>query len=284
MVSWAALVKILEPWRSDLIALAGLAVALYALRDSTRQSKAQVARIEESVAKLEAVRQALRTKALGPFPNFMAQIVSAVESAQRTLYIACDVPAYAMFSARPQFTQYLFHLDNKKKLEIHFVCLDATRRRELHERQFSQPWERLLENADFSSRVTELARRTNRSRIAGAREFAEVVEEQNLEVLRTRIAPAVSPLKPLETAVAMPVYMWIADDKYAVFAFSVFNDETVSGGGAEPDARKLVAVDEFGFETEDAEMIRALKGIWLRYESTASECAVDVRPAKPLEA
>src|SRR5438874_340478 len=47
---------------------------------------------------LRKVQSSLSTQFAGPFPDFLDDVISTIKTAQHSLVVLCDIPAYADFS------------------------------------------------------------------------------------------------------------------------------------------------------------------------------------------
>lgn len=197
----------------------------------------------------------LNTNYIGEFPDFFeTSICQCINRAEKEVFIACDFPAYGSFSKPEIYEKYLELLKNKrsKGVEVKVIMLNEKGRKELNALQFAQSeeqWKSLQENKSFIDKLEKFRLRSSRKIINQKDFFEALTKHQNFAAtnLITKYADTVTELSSI-----MPIYIWIADEKNAVFSIPTFGEYSV----------------EHGFETKDKNLIKALRSIWNRYNKS----------------
>lgn len=215
-----------------------------------------LAKLDEGLDRI--MSRSLSTAYVGTFPTFIEKhIIPCVESAQNAVRIACDFPSYGSFSVFPMFDCYKTLLESKYRndVPINFLVLNKTGREDRTLRQFGtneKEWEKLRTNAAFSKLFDDFKTRTG-ARVLDLRQFRTELERLEASYIADFNEKMPGALK--EVGISMPLYLWIADDKRAVFVIPT------SGPYSE----------EHGFETRDQDLVKGLLYIWERYGKGADE-------------
>lgn len=283
VVSGAVVWLLADADPGEMIAV-GLAFAalIYALRqftdagatldgiEETNESLDKLAdRLDHSVGTLQTtfdnsvkgLEGQLSTRQIGRFPEFMSDIIDLLDEAEDEIVICCDHPAYGVFSAFEEYDDYAETVRRKVAQGIPTSLLhnDTLRRAQLRKIQLRnggdwKAWRQKKNMRDFLAKYGDTEQRWSERlwilRIT-EEEFLEVLAKIDEEALRD-VFGEVSPEHKITTHDVLPLYFWMASGKRgpkAVFAL----------------APLTAGAPEVGFRTEDAGLVRALRGIFERY-------------------
>lgn len=213
----------------------GLALAAFQIFQANKQG-----------ADIKEIAGAISTQYVGTFPDNIEPIVKLIESTRKILWIVTDVPAYGHFSqpgahaaywqaiekflpARPDKVFRILSYNSKARRrfapeQINVKDLEELKRRESFKR-FYEFWPKKA----YPTKLDD---------------FFENLERENVEFLRQLIRLGAEPYETT-TDSPLPVFMWLSDDRQAIFSF--FN----YGANAR----------EVSFRTNDPRLINVLKEI-----------------------
>jgi len=200
--------------------------------------------LETISPRIREIVEASSTRYLDSYPVFLPTITTILDSARDSIRIACDVPGYGMFSNYEWFVNYQSAL--KRKAGLADVRMTV----------FSRAWRDSITRLQFSDRSFETFRRTPRFRefltrfgkdslsIQTLPDLMRVIEDQEVTVLNEFRG-----VKRREHRSRFPIFLWIVDDRVAVFSMPKLS----AGAG------------EAGFRTYDPKLIGELKRIFDTY-------------------
>ena len=200
---------------------------------------------------MREIERNLTTRYLGPFPTFMDQIVAILDSAVDSIFIACDLPGYAIFSSHENYVAYRAALETEagQRIGIRMVVLDEERRDSILQIQFGGRDFAELKASDSFQQFLRWSGRDSR-KIRDRRDFILAMEEEERLALKEHFRS----LDRREHHSNMPVYVWIVGDKVAVFSIPTLA----------PGAR------EAGFVTRDGRLIAELRSVFNTYWKESS--------------
>jgi hypothetical protein len=235
-----------DTWIAVAFGVIGVAVAIFEGRRHIKHLKQLRTELDKSLSEL---RGEVETHYLGRFPEFIGDIVTLLNSATESITIFCDLPAYGLVSAPEGSQGYLEEIEAQaaKPTLVRMLHLNANGRRASLEIQFLD-WEKSLKNPN----VAGFQGQTWGANAAGHESFIQLVEQEQGRVLNEFDSAGV---KALDTHQLMPLYFWIVDGEKAVFALTEFDADA----------------HEVGFQTSSTRMIKALEGIFIRYERSRHE-------------
>jgi len=218
------------------VGIIGLAFGIIAWRDAKRSDR-----------RLLQIDDALSTRYLGEFPDFITSIVKLLEGAKREIIILCDVPAYGVFTDPNNWTKYKSVIEQKldSGITVSFICVSHERLLGLHEK-----------------RLSVLAPRWNVWRKENQSLLQAIYDRHILSVAPGNCTPtdlidaiAKAHQKALDDVFSRgsvsqidsvpALYFWVVDGIEAVFS--------IPNVGQHP--------TEFGFTTHDPKLLEAFKGI-----------------------
>jgi len=246
----------LSDWRNTLEEALALAAIIWAYIHA-RHLKEHTGHLREQLDRLEEVRQSLPTQHLSKFPDYLDDIVRHIESARKEVIIFCDYPAYGVFSNAEAFLKYTHVLEDRasRNVRITLACLDEPLRHVKTEEEFSksEEWAKWLADPINVDRAHHLLLRYRSQTDPGAVTRDEIVDllgREDKRVLADTFATA--ELSLLGTAV--PLYFWLIDGSYAIFAIPSYHERAL----------------EHGFYTQEPRLIEGLLDIRDRYLATAT--------------
>jgi len=232
------------------LGIVGLLVGAIAIPLGAAEGGKQVRQLKEVRVGLgeaiDELKTEVQTHHIGPFPDFLPEIVSILAEATRSITIFCDLPAYGVVSNRDEFEKYVEVIEAKARRkgppEVRMLHLGRSARMESVEAQFDS-WAAAREKPSVTAFLAAAGKAPGEDDERQA--FLDLVEQSQKETLASLRAAGVD-TNP--TGQIMPLYFWIADSK-AVFALTEFS----------PHAH------EAGFCTSSTNLIRAMEGIYGRY-------------------
>ncbi len=219
--------------------------------------------LEKSTGRMEGLSQELAsstvhleeqlsTRRVGVFPRFLPKIVELLRSANESVLIFCDFPAYGDFSS-PHSSEYAARVKEKED-KVSLLCLSQVERSKLVGEQIpADDW-----NAWLEAHSDKLQAFLKRSRLDGNHDHRTVARNQLLHILNERDTRALDSEFARATVhttnLVMPLYFWIVDGERAIFSLA-----------------PLLKADalEVGFHTTDQDLIKAFEDIFERYRQTA---------------
>jgi len=245
-----------------IFALVGIVLSYLAIRDGTRLKNSSE-RLAENTAKLldttgsvlnrlSEVDRRLSTRPVGPFPEHVSAISKLLCSAQQEILIACQAAGYAATSAPALYTEYE-HAIRQRALagvQTKVIIPTAAQMDLLRREQFADrhQWEIWSGDPRHQQSLRSLERRLGLHRsIASLSDYLGAVNEEELRARRE--LARFSDVK--EVSVLMPLQMWVADSKSAMFSVKSSFGSVVSTA----------------FETVDSSLVDALISTWRFYDS-----------------
>lgn len=229
---------------ADVLAILAIVLAVLHARGLRRQ----IATVNQLASITERIHEALPTKLEGKFPGFLPKIVDLVRSANDSITIFCDFPAYGSFSDPDAFHQYHRAIEDKirklKKGNVTIACLslearaDETRHQEL---RAANAWDTYkAKRRETFKRYLEFHSHKFDADTLSNEDFTRLVIEEDNQILQFSFRGA----SVVDLSQRPTVYFWLIDDVSMIFVI--------------PSATRL---DEYGFYTQDAHLIASLKEI-----------------------
>jgi hypothetical protein len=210
---------------------------------------------KQLAAELGVIQKAISTKYLGPFPQFLGQIIRVINNSHDKMTISCDFPGYAKFSAPEPAAEYLEALDKALQrnplITIDVLCLEPTARTIHRNKQFSPGWIAIQKNRNDASNYLTRVKASDPGNPT-LESFTTALNEADEAVLRRPSFKAAQP----RVSDHMPIYFWIGENE-AVFSIPTFSQS-----------------DEHGFYTSDPLLIVGLLEMHERYRT-------EMTPSKP---
>jgi hypothetical protein len=235
-------------WRGVYLAIpvAALAAAFYTEWRATKTALV----IDNSLHSLQQIQGELTTSYVGKFPDNLPAVVEALQKANATILVACDLPGYGIYSKHDVFEDYRAEIMKRAtRITVKMVVLDKTKREELTDLQFKDvKIEELKHQKEFES----FLRWSNRKReqISTLQDFKRALMEEHDRTLKQDFRS----VDRREYSGTMPLYIWISDDKLALFSIP-----SLTGGG-----------HEGVFITRDRDIIDQLTVVFNSYYSKGS--------------
>ncbi|HLA53511.1 MAG TPA: TIR domain-containing protein [Flavitalea sp.] len=202
-----------------------------------------------------------RTKYIGKFPDFFCKdVIDCIMSAKKTIHIATDSLSYGSFSVAKVYESYIQHIINKVRsgVQVTMIVYNEEHRSQGFRSQFARnekQWEELNRDPLFRELLVGFSTREGKA-IPGKEDFFRALEDQELQ----EITNYHSHFSVAETSQIMPLFLWIADNKEAIFSIPTFTTSS----------------SEYAFKTVDADLVESLHEIWNRYRENSHAFSVPV--------
>ncbi|MCI0602341.1 hypothetical protein L0156_04945 [bacterium] len=208
------------------------------------------------IRRVEEIARNLTTRFVGQFPTFMPELTQAIGRAHHTILVACDIPAYGIYSDHRQYIRYREQLQLRMSdgVQVQMLVYSEERVRKLATLQFNDLSIDDLKNPkhdanrNFQSFLRWSARKSDD--FQNIKDLILALEQEQKNALANEFR-AVDVTQCTET---MPLYLWIIDDDTAVFAIPNF--------GEKGDKKMGRAA---GCITRDGKLIAQLKSIFNTY-------------------
>lgn len=229
----------------------------------------QTEEMQKQIGQIQDIRRSLTTSFIGDFPDFVPQVISLIESAEKSLAIFCDIPAYAAFTSPKYFFNYRQVIERKinQKIKVEIAFLNQEWRQRAFDEQFSKQQNDCInwnenDRAKLDNFINEFPNSLLKdnltlevSELNKIRLF-DLIEELDLFTIKM-----LSNAKPLEITSNMPLLFWLKDDIEAIFAIPAYEGD----------------IKTLGFKTSDRSLIESLKYMSFRYRQNYSHSALEQR-------
>lgn len=227
------------------LTIVGLMLAIY----QYRQAVAQEDRITQ-------IANAISTKNIGPFPNNITYINDLIRGTKHSLWVMTDIPAYGQFSNPAGYSDYRGNMDKiahpKSGIELKLLVYNSERRSQAFADQFKriedfkefQKQDRFKNYFDFWKKTKPVPN--------NKKELRAILEAEHLD-LKCHLAKLGVELH--ETGTTLPLFVWVSDEKEAIFSFINYPENS----------------SEVSFHTNDKELVNVLLKIVKGIYDTRSE-------------
>ena len=198
------------------------------ISDTARRQMEELPSISDTARRqtdeLSFISNALSTKYLGSFPEYLTQLNSLVENTKRDLLILSTIPSHGVFSDHEEWFKRKQALEDAlhRKVKVNCVFANASKREEHRRNQFRDAlanWSAWRSNPVNAARLQQIV-----DRFGDGGSIQELTSDQFLNLLETA---SIQELERTYKGAAIitqihfrpPLYMWIADGKEAIFAF-----------------------------------------------------------------
>lgn len=219
----------------------------------TREARESTKEVQLQLCQLDEIRQGLSTQFLGRFPDYFRKVADLVEQAERDIFILVPFPSVGCFTSPDSFIRYKQAIERKtikaEGVAVYMTCQTHEQRLLRCKEQFNKEgpeWEdwkrenvRMIESFLFTYGQGTSIEKLSRDDFV---KMLEIIDQQLIprEFAKTDYA---------ETELDIPIYLWIIDEKIAVFAIASVTEAHYS----------------FGFMTTDQKLITAFKDVSIRY-------------------
>jgi hypothetical protein len=226
--------------------------------------EAQSKNASSSAKVLDGVSKAVTptTLSLGEFPDYLPSITKLIEECDGPLRIMAPVPGHGAFSRADEWARAKFAISqaHARGVDIRLVCSDAALRSQLLQCQFPRifsDWEGVInEGSDLTRMIQEFIPRSSRKTLADVtqEEFLKLVMDDDRDTIAHTFRSAVV----TELSTAHPLWVWIAGESEAIFAFPTHPEKpTVKNSGGSV-AQAVM--------TKDREIVKSLIQVFTRAE------------------
>jgi hypothetical protein len=228
---------------SSALTVAALLLAAWQTREARKQTR-----------DLGFVSKSLSTRYIGPFPDYLPEVVDLVTGVRNDLAIIVGNPLPAYFTDPQVFTEYAHAVKRKCQaaVPIRMICMNESMRRRRLAMQFPtsgadwEPW-RALHDAGLQQFMRYRFADVDAAKLTHTK-LLELLSQVQREVLREEFA--YSGVTVQEVADLVPVQVWIADGERAVFSLQTSSSQTMS----------------YGLYTSDSAFVNALYALFELYE------------------
>lgn len=206
----------------DLLAFLAITFAIVQFLDAREEEK-DMRTIER---RMNDVMNKISTRGIGPFPDNLDDIVSLVRNAKTSVRIIVDFPGYGQYSAPELHKEYLAALTeaaHRPKVEFQLVSYDDVLTREESKLELASASTSSMRKGDKEKFEKYLAA-NNIPSMKAPKTFAELhallkqQQDKNLADLAASIKNS-GGLECRYLSERAPVFLWLVDDREAVFTF-----------------------------------------------------------------
>jgi hypothetical protein len=221
-----------------------------ALQEASRQRKEASRQREEArhqTEKLADISNALSTRYIGDkFSEFLPEIERVINKVNKELLILAVNPIMGDFSAPKECLAVRHSVDNvfESSPDVTVSCIfgNSAVRRKLFEEQFDEArkdWNYWRSKPEIDQKLKNYLKKfdIDIEELTFER-FCDLGESRKVEALKTTYNRA----KVIEIDFLSPVYMWIADDKEAVFIFRTTEPTYQAAAFSTSDQRLIIAL------------------------------------------
>jgi phosphatidylserine/phosphatidylglycerophosphate/cardiolipin synthase-like enzyme len=232
--------------------------ALALAEDQNRQAVAQTDELKQLTGKqnvvtdeisnitseMTRIEKSLSTRHIGTIKDYLPVVVREIQSAEKSISILCDFPAYGYFMDHSSYQEYRLAILSKidKGVKVSLMCLNEACRADSNRKVLSitdDNWDvckRSQKNHDVLHKLGYSSEHFNDLRLE---DFLNDLEAVDRKILNGFFSGAT-----IETVnTLLPFDFWLIDDSRAIFAFSPYSGDASQHGFLTLD-EKLVA----GFE------------------------------------
>jgi hypothetical protein len=230
--------------------LTGLALILSLIQikqslTQLNQSKIQLEQSQKTEQNIREIANSVSTKYLDVFPGTMKPIINLIASTKKELLIVADVPAYGSFSSPSDYQQYTQEIENLASRsgdpkQVRILTWGPDRRHASFNLLYgSRTFEEIEKGETYKNYFDYWKQRTKPENMDG---LFHLSEDENQKFQRRFLDKGVD---INQTNGELPVFMWLSDDRQAIFSLYYY------GGNAR----------EVSFRTYDPRLIEVLKEI-----------------------
>ena len=229
------------------------AVALILAVSQSIASRKQYKKLYELSDKYEEIKRNISTQYKGEFPHFLPAVLDLIGDATKSIEIACDYPAFSIYSQREMFLKYRETLNKKieelgrDNLKIKICYPNESIRRELTRKQFKidNPGVKCTTLKKETSNLQRFFSQDGDNRNFEQLSFADIndlfiiQDKRFIDFFGNRI-------EFVEENISFKLYYWIIDDEKAIFSIPSVDDYD----------------SDQGFFTSEVNLITAIKKLY----------------------
>lgn len=234
----------------------------FALRGLADEFSASSEEIQGSLLyAIDDLEEQLTVQRLGAFPEFLEDIVALLRSANHSIWICCDNPAYGVLSAPAAHSEYIKAIRARSRAGVSVSLLHngPQRQDELHRQRIEREggWAIWRRDPDVRNFIKRNCSRIGATKLhtlpeaASEDQLLELLVDADKQVLNHAFTDVT---EVVETRQVLPLYFWLIDPgevgQSAIFALAPL----IYGNAL-----------EVGFCTEEVGMLSAIHGIFARY-------------------
>jgi hypothetical protein len=235
----------------EVATILGLVLTILALAFATYQavqSRRQSDKLEGHNASLSLITEALTTRYIGPFPEYMQEIINTLETATKEILIVSTQPSPSYFSNPKVWIQYSQVLQRKSRegVDIKVLCTSEDKRRIRMDLQFKRAvddWSSW--SKQHQSTIEEYLKFRNpnlKFKDLDCDTFIQSLLDTQSSLMENShelIGAAIT-----EVDQVLPVQIWMADGAQAVFSVQTQSESSLNYGLYTSDPRFVNALRE----------------------------------------
>jgi hypothetical protein len=219
----------------------------------------------KSEQKIEAIAGSVSTQYVNVFPDNMPKINELLEKTQKSLVIVSDIGAYGHFSSPHNSNSYVGELDRlsdpAKKIDLEFICYSRAAADEHLQDQFGLNTLLASFNGD-QGKAWQKFHDDHKDAFAAYRPWHYNKEPIDMDDLKKQINDATDGLLTmlrsrkgqesiyLASKTELPIFMWIIDDKEAIFSFHTYGQNAREDSFRTTDPRFIARLKEIKDEAK----------------------------------
>ncbi len=213
--------------QNQFVSIVGLVLTIVAFGIAIWQTRLAISQNRDASSqanRLGQIADALSTKYIGPYPQYIAQIPEVLSRATRQIRVLCSVPMHGVFNSPDAWLKSkqaieAFLADSTSDRELRCVFATKEEREKLQRNQYKSleaNWEKWNHDPDNQKKLLSLLNRVAPRDAAASKTFEgflQLLERASVRELSTTFERALIS----EIEYPPPMFLWIADDKEAIF-------------------------------------------------------------------
>jgi hypothetical protein len=199
---------------------------------------------------IKLIADSVSTQYVDIFPKNMPEIIKLINRTEHSLTVITDVAAYGHFSSPPNSANYVRALealnDPDRNIHIEVLCYNPTKAREKLVEQFGiQDFEAIKfetfkkENKTYK---TYLSRHNGEEPQSAGALYTQIIQAG--DALMKNLIKSNSTTTVKTTSEDLPIFMWIRDDKEAIFSLHNYGQSPREDSFRTTDARFIARLKE----------------------------------------
>ncbi|HEY0080667.1 MAG TPA: hypothetical protein VGB73_18830 [Pyrinomonadaceae bacterium] len=201
-------------------------------------------------SELNRIEKSLSTRHIGTIKEYLPVVINEIQSAEKSITILCDFPAYGYFMDNENYKAYRLAILSKigRGVKVSLMCLDADGRADSNRKILSitdENWSDWKHNQSNLNLLHILGYSSECISDLSVNDFLKALESVDQEMLDVFFKGA--DIETINTL--LPFDFWLIDDMRAIFVFSIY-----SGNAS-----------QYGFITLDEKLVSGFGHIKDRY-------------------
>ena len=210
------------------------------------EAKKQTKRLKAHSDALGLITDSLSTRYIGQFPDYLVSVTNLIESAKSELNIIKGNPTPAYFSDPTLWVNYSQAIERKSHsgIAVNMICMTEHQRKDRLAQQFptsKEKWDDWIKNNHSKvSHFLKFGYSKTKPEDLNFKVFLDLLLSTQTKMLNESFKS--KGVEVLEIDQVMPVQVWIADRKQAVFSIQALPTNTISHGFYTSDPRIVSAL------------------------------------------